>query len=126
MICKVALKINRREKRYEMAAMREIKTIVTLHKRSGGKWYTTKLEITLSSSITDIIAWFNLQGYVFEVLPFMNKNLYEILSARQFKPFDVLLVPQHSSIGRDSSLIAKTDGFFIRKDAQLLHYTHRH
>ena len=38
MIGQVALKINRREKRYEMAAMREIKTIVTLHKRSGGKW----------------------------------------------------------------------------------------
>lgn len=38
MILQVALKINRREKRYELAAMREIKTIVTLHKQSGGKW----------------------------------------------------------------------------------------
>lgn len=39
----VALKINRREKRYELAAMREIKTIVTLHKRSGGKWYVIEI-----------------------------------------------------------------------------------
>lgn len=38
-IDQVALKINRREKRYELAAMREIKTIVTLHKHVGGKWY---------------------------------------------------------------------------------------
>lgn len=42
-----------------------------------------------SPSITELLAWFNLDGYVFEVLPFMNKNLFEILIERQFRPFDV-------------------------------------
>lgn len=91
----MALKINRREKRYELAAMREIKTIVTLHKRSGGK----------CPYITEILAWFNIDGYVFEVLPFMNKNLFEILIEREFKPFDTetlrLLIRQLlASLGR--------------------------
>ena len=44
-----------------------------------------------SSYITEILAWFNIDGYVFEVLPFMNKNLFEILIEREFKPFDVWL-----------------------------------
>lgn len=47
--------------------------------------------LILSSSITEILAWFNLDGYVFEILPFMNKNLFEILVDRQFAPFDVCL-----------------------------------
>ena len=96
MIDQVALKINRREKRYELAAMREIKTIVTLHKHSGGKWYDVFLPyITPSPYITEILAWFNIDGYVFEVLPFMNKNLFEILIARSFTPFDVSSVFVH-------------------------------
>ena len=88
----MALKINRREKRYELAAMREIKTIVTLHKRSGGKWYSIRYWFMCSPYITEILAWFNIDGYVFEVLPFMNKNLFEILIEREFKPFDVRLL----------------------------------
>ena len=44
-----------------------------------------------SPSITELLAWFNMDGYVFEVLPFMNKNLFEMLIDRQFQPFDVLL-----------------------------------
>ena len=51
------------------------------------------IPFTSSSSITEILAWFNLDGYVFEVLPFMNKNLFEILIQREFQPFDV-----HTSI----------------------------
>ena len=42
-----------------------------------------------SPYITEILAWFNLEGYVFEILPFMNKNLFEILIERDCKPFDV-------------------------------------
>ena len=42
-----------------------------------------------SPYITEILAWFNIDGYVFEVLPFMNKNLFEILIDRSFQPFDV-------------------------------------
>ena len=49
-----------------------------------------------SNSITEILAWFNLDGYVFEIMPFMNKNLFEILIQRDFKPFDVrFLFPLH-------------------------------
>ena len=85
----MALKINRREKRYELAAMREIRTIITLHKHSGGKWKYRLVVFMGSPYITEILAWFNLEGYVFEILPFMNKNLFEILIERDCKPFDV-------------------------------------
>ena len=44
-----------------------------------------------SPYITEILAWFNLEGYVFEILPFMNKNLFEILIERDCKPFDVCI-----------------------------------
>ena len=84
------------------------------------------LGVTLSSSITDILAWFNLDGYVFEVLPFMNKNLFDFLVDREFYPFDVQRVPQHSSVDRDPPPVAKADRVVTRKDAQLRHYTHRH
>ncbi|KAK8809545.1 hypothetical protein WA158_000488 [Blastocystis sp. Blastoise] len=75
----VALKINRRERRYEMAAMREIRTIVALNRRSGG----------VCKGIPEILAWFNIDGYVFEVIPFMDKNLFEILLQNKFNPFDI-------------------------------------
>ena len=45
-----------------------------------------------SPYITEILAWFNLEGYVFVLLPFMNKNLFEILIERDCKPFDVGVV----------------------------------
>lgn len=75
----VALKINRRERRYEMAAMREIRTIVALNRRAGGS----------CKGIPEILAWFNIDGYVFEVIPFMDKNLFEILLQNKFAPFDI-------------------------------------
>lgn len=80
-----------------------------------------------SNSITEILAWFNLDGFVFEIMPFMNKNLFEILIQRDFKPFDVrFLFPATSLADHHAPSSSPTDGFLSRKNAQLWYHPHGH
>lgn len=73
--------------------------------------------ICVSSSITELLAWFNLDGYVFEVLPFMNKNLFEILIDRQFRPFDVFFSTISNFADRNASLFIAPNVILIGQDA---------
>lgn len=78
----VALKINRREKRYFLAAMREIKTLEYLNKKAGGS----------CPCVSGIYGYFDMDGFIVESLPFMNKNLYDIILQRLPRKFDIELL----------------------------------
>ena len=57
----------------------------------------------------------------------MNKNLFEILIQRDFKPFDVrFLFPPISLADHHAPSSSPTDGFLSRKNAQLWYHPHGH